>query len=143
VGSYIDNVRCGKCDARLMLEPGIVTVQNYRGEPAVRHFWIYCSFCDAEKLYWPTMHQIVLADVLDCAWRTDEDLPDDVLASYQEDSKLPPDRVRRLGPPTTEIAFLLNMLAATSGDHPPASPPLASPPLASPPQSYLPPSWSN
>ena len=55
MGSYIDNVRCGNCDAGLMLEASIVTIQNYREQPDVRHFWVYCSFCATHKLYWPTV----------------------------------------------------------------------------------------
>ncbi len=95
MGSYIDNVRCGNCDAGLMLEASIVTIQNYREQPTVRHFWVYCSFCATHKLYWPTVRQIVLADVLDCKTVTAEVLPDEILASYRKDSSRPTDRARR------------------------------------------------
>jgi hypothetical protein len=133
MGSYIDNVRCGNCDAGLMLEASIVTIQNYREQPTVRHFWVYCSFCATHKLYWPTVRQIVLADVLDCRTVTAEVLPDEIMASYRRDSSVPPDRIQAPIDPTAEVAFLLNMLAATSGlDQ-----------ATSQQECYLPSHWSN
>ncbi len=135
MNSYIDNVRCGNCDAGLMLEASIVTIQNYREQPTVRHFWVYCSFCASHKLYWPTVRQIVLADVLDCESVTAEVLPDEILASYRKDSSrsVPLARAQAPADPTSEVAFLLNMLAATS-DLDPAT---------SRQESYLPSHWSN
>lgn len=133
MGSYIDNVRCGNCDAGLMLGASIVTIQNYREQPTVRHFWVYCSFCATHKLYWPTLRQIVLADVLDCRTVTADVLPDEIMASYRKDSSVLPDRIQAPIEPTTEVAFLLNMLAATS-DLDPAT---------TKQESYLPSHWSN
>jgi hypothetical protein len=126
-------VRCGECDAGLALEADIVTIQNYREEPSVRHFWVYCSFCATHKLYWPTVRQIVLADVLDCATLTDDELPDEIFASYQAGALMPPAATDDPAPAAIEIAFLLNMLAATSRVDP----------RKSPTQSYLPSHWSN
>jgi hypothetical protein len=116
-----------------MLGASIVTIQNYREQPTVRHFWVYCSFCATHKLYWPTVRQIVVADVLDCRTVTADVLPDEILASYRKESSLPPDRAQAPAEPTTEVAFLLNMLAATSGLDP----------TTSRQESYLPPHWSN
>ena len=136
MGSYIDNVRCGKCDAGLTLEARIVTIQSYREDPSIRHFWVYCNFCAAHKLYWPTVRQIMVADVLACASLTDDKLPDDVLASYRRDAVAPPDGADGAdepAPAAVEVAFLLNMLAATAGVDP----------RHVPRESYLPSHWSN
>lgn len=133
MGSYIDTVRCGHCDASLRLEASIVTIQNYREQPTVRHIWVYCSFCATHELYWPTVGQIVLADVLDCRTVTAEVLPDEIMASYRRCSSVPPDRIQAPIDPTAEVAFLLNMLAATSDlDQ-----------ATSRQESYLPSHWSN
>ena len=133
MGSYIDDVRCGKCDAGLMLGASIVTIQNYRDEPTVRHFWVYCAFCATHKLYWPTVRQIVLADILECKTVTADVPTAEVFASFRTDSAVPPDRVHGPAEPTVEVAFLLNMLASTSGLDP----------LLPPGDSYLPSHWSN
>ncbi len=122
-----------------MLEARIVTIQNYKEQPSVQHFWVYCSFCAAQKLYWPTTRQLVIADVLNCAMVTDDDLPREILASYRKDKSryendwMAPEGVTEPAPPAAEVAFILNMLAATSGVDP-------QPPLL---RSYLPPHWSN
>ena len=118
-----------------MLEANIVTIQNYREQPTVRHFWVYCSFCASHKLYWPTVRQIVVADVLDCRSVTADVLPDEILASYRKDSSdsVPLARAQAPADPPSEVAFLLNMLAATSHLDP----------ATSRQESYLPSHWSN
>ncbi|MEA2704482.1 MAG: hypothetical protein QOD63_2427 [Actinomycetota bacterium] len=116
-----------------MLGAGIVTMQNYTVRPSLRLFCVYCSFCATQRLYWPTSRQLVLADVLDCAMVTDDDLPEEILASYSKDGSLPTDRAEAPAPQAVEVTFILNMLAATSGLDPGTSSL----------RSYLPSHWAN
>ena len=136
MATFIDNVRCGECDAGLTLETVSVVLQRYRRQPWLRHFWVHCELCASHKLYWPTARQMRLAEQLRCRTVTDEAAPADVSDSYaKSNGRLPVTMARgaQVTISNQELGFLLSMLAATSG---PA-------PAKAPARSYLPAHWSN
>jgi hypothetical protein len=134
VATFIDQVRCGGCDAELTLEVGSVVVQRYRRQPWLQHFWVKCDACAAQKLYWPTPRQLRLATQLICATNVADDAPADVTAAYARSNRMP----MVSGNPAAdirnrELVFLLWMLAATCGPNQ----------AGWPARSYLPPHWAN
>jgi hypothetical protein len=134
LATYIDHVRCGKCDAGLTLEAATVVLQRYRRQPWLRHFWVRCDICVAPKLYWPTPRQVRLAGLLNCHLTVDDFAPDNIIASYGRSNRMPAvDRRPAVTISDAELGFLLSMLAATSGPAPASGPRL----------SYLPPHWAN
>jgi len=134
VATFIDQVRCGKCDATLTLEAATVVMQRYRRQPWLRHFWVRCDICVAPKLYWPTQRQVRLAGLLNCHAATDDVAPDYVTAAYARSNRMPVvDQRSTVDMPGDELGFLLSMLAATNGPVP----------VSGPPQSYLPQHWVN
>ncbi len=134
MATFIDQVRCGECEAGLTLEVRSVVLQRYRRQPWLRHLWVHCDVCAAHKLYWPTVRQMRLAERLRCRIVTNESAPSDVSASYARQKGVAggghgaPLRIYN-----RELGFLLGMLAATSGPTP----------AKAPTHSYLPASWSN
>jgi hypothetical protein len=117
-----------------MLEATNVVQQRYRRQSWLRHFWVRCDGCEAHKLYWPTARQVRLASQLRCRIVVDDSASDDVTASYARTRGLTvigwPAPVTI---PTTELPFLLSMLAAMG----------APGPANRPTQSYLPAHWAN
>ncbi len=134
VATFIDQVRCGDCDAGITLEMGTVVLQRYRRQPWLRHFWVRCDACAAHKLYWPSTRQLRLAEALRCEASLNDVAPSEVTAAYARSKGLPVTRGR---PPLAaldkELGFLRSMLAATSGA-------LSA---TTPAQSYLPAHWAN
>ncbi len=134
MATFIDQVRCGECEAGLTLEARSVVLQRYRRQPWLRHFWVHCDVCAAHKLYWPTLRQMRLAERLRCRTVTNESAPTDVSSSYAKSKGIPASGSGApLVIPNRELGFLLQMLAATSGPAPGKAPT----------HSYLPASWSN
>ena len=138
LATFIDHVRCGECDAGLTLEAATVTLQHYRRQPWLRHFWVRCDVCVAPKLYWPTPRQVRLAALLKCHTVVDDVAPDNIVASYGRSNRMPNvSRRTVVDIPNDELGFLLTMLAATTGGATEA------PTGATRMLSYLPPHWAN
>ena len=136
VTTFIDNVRCGECNAGLMLESASVVLQRYRRQPWLRHFWVRCDVCATHKLYWPTARQMGLAERLRCRSVTDESAPRDVTACYARCNGFSGAGSRQAAPLeilSRDLVFLLGMLCATCGPTP----------ATVPAHSYYPAHWSN
>lgn len=135
MATFIDHVRCGHCDAGLTLEASSVVVQRYRHQPWLRHFWVRCEACVADKLYWPTARQVRLATLLKCPTNLADIPPASVARAYARSNRMPTvSHSSTVDIPGKELGFLLSMLAATNGPVPGSGAPT---------RSYLPPHWAN